>query len=190
MGGETIAYERDHAAVSKAENSRPRHDRITASVYCRKGTRVKERLRVIYIFSRQLADADGGFQRLIDNLLDAVIGNLSSANIRLDHKGHRFALHDSLFAKSLDALKPGRVMALVTSHFTLDRQHAAIREYLAERADFVGAIRLPARSQTGRPLNCRSAQDRSSFRQIRTCFGSRRREHEKFMAELEREDVK
>ena len=53
-------------------------------------------------------------------------------------------MHDYFFAKSVDALKPGGVLALVTSHFTLDKQNAAIREYLAERADFVGAIRLPS----------------------------------------------
>ena len=54
------------------------------------------------------------------------------------------SLHDYFFAKSVDALKPGGVLALVTSHFTLDKQNAAIREYLAEQADFLGAIRLPS----------------------------------------------
>src|SRR5208337_1738007 len=44
----------------------------------------------------------------------------------------------------IDALKPGGVLALVTTHFTLDKQNAAIREYLADKADFVGAIRLPS----------------------------------------------
>src|SRR5208337_4740908 len=44
----------------------------------------------------------------------------------------------------IDALKPGGVLALVTTHFTLDKQNAAIREYLASKADFVGAIRLPS----------------------------------------------
>ena len=48
------------------------------------------------------------------------------------------------FAKSIDALKPGGVLALVTTHFTLDKQNAAIREYLGSKADFVGAIRLPS----------------------------------------------
>ncbi|MCA9194596.1 MAG: DEAD/DEAH box helicase family protein [Planctomycetales bacterium] len=82
--------------------------------------------------------------KLPDNSLDAVIGNVPFANIRLDHKGQRFALHDYFFAKSMDALKPGGVMALVTSHFTMDKQNASIREYLAQQADFVGAIRLPS----------------------------------------------
>ena len=55
-----------------------------------------------------------------------------------------YALHDFFLAKSVDALAPGGVLALVTSHYTLDKQNAAIREYLAERADFLGAIRLPS----------------------------------------------
>ena len=59
-------------------------------------------------------------------------------------RGQKLSLHDFFFAKSLDALKPGGILALVTSHFTLDKQNAAIREYLAERADFLGAIRLPS----------------------------------------------
>ena len=76
--------------------------------------------------------------------LDAVIGNVPFADVKLDHKGQRFSLHDYFFAKSVDALKPGGVLALITSHFTLDKQNGAIREYLAERADFLGAIRLPS----------------------------------------------
>jgi adenine-specific DNA methylase len=48
------------------------------------------------------------------------------------------------FAKSIDALKPGGVLALVTSHYTLDKQNRTIREYLASKADLVGAIRLPS----------------------------------------------
>lgn len=82
--------------------------------------------------------------KLPENRIDAVIGNVPFANIKLDHKGERYSLHDYFFAKSMDALKPGGVLALVTSHFTLDKQNASIREYLADQADFVGAIRLPA----------------------------------------------
>ncbi len=76
--------------------------------------------------------------------LDAVIGNVPFADVKLAHRGARFALHDYFFAKSVDALRPGGVLALVTSHFTLDKQNAAIREYLADRADFLGAARLPS----------------------------------------------
>lgn len=76
--------------------------------------------------------------------IDAVIGNVPFSDLKLDHHGQRFSLHDYFFAKSVDALKPGGVLALVTSHFTLDKQNAAIREYLADKADFMGAIRLPS----------------------------------------------
>ena len=76
--------------------------------------------------------------------LDAVIGNVPFADLKLDYHGQRFSLHDFFFAKSVDSLKPGGVLALVTSHFTLDKQNAAIREFLAARADFLGAFRLPA----------------------------------------------
>jgi N12 class adenine-specific DNA methylase len=83
--------------------------------------------------------------RLPEESIDGVIGNVPFADKpKLDHQGQRFALHDYFFAKSIDALKPGGVLALVTSHYTLDKQNAAIREYLASNADFVGAIRLPS----------------------------------------------
>jgi SAM-dependent methyltransferase len=76
--------------------------------------------------------------------IDAVIGNCPFADIKLEHRGQKFSLHDYFFAKSVDSLKPGGVLALVTSHYTLDKVNASIREYLAERADFLGAIRLPS----------------------------------------------
>jgi N12 class adenine-specific DNA methylase len=82
--------------------------------------------------------------KLPENRIDAVIGNVPFADLKLDYQGQKLSLHDYFFAKSIDALKPGGVLALVTSHFTLDKQNAAIREYLAARADFVGAIRLPS----------------------------------------------
>jgi N12 class adenine-specific DNA methylase len=82
--------------------------------------------------------------KLPENRIDAVIGNVPFADVKLDHRGQKFSLHDYFFAKSMDALKPGGVLALVTSHYTLDKQNAAIREYLGERADFLGAIRLPS----------------------------------------------
>ncbi len=82
--------------------------------------------------------------KLPEDGIDAVIGNVPFSDLKLDHHGQKFSLHDYFFAKSVDALKPGGVLALVTSHYTLDKQNAAIREYLANRADFVGAIRLPS----------------------------------------------
>jgi len=82
--------------------------------------------------------------QLPEDRIDAVIGNVPFADLKLDYRGQKLSLHDYFFAKSVDALKPGGVLALVTSHFTLDKQNAAIREYLASKADFVGAIRLPS----------------------------------------------
>ena len=76
--------------------------------------------------------------------IDAVIGNVPFADLKLDYRGQRLSLHDFFFAKSIEALKPGGVLALVTSRFTLDKQNAAIREILASKADFLGAIRLPS----------------------------------------------
>src|SRR5881296_3800634 len=82
--------------------------------------------------------------RLPEDRIDAVIGNVPFADLRLDYHGTRLALHDFFLAKSLDALKPGGVLALVTSHYTLDKQHPGLRQSLAQQADFLGAIRLPA----------------------------------------------
>jgi len=81
---------------------------------------------------------------LPEGRIDAVIGNVPFADLKLDYHGQKLALHDYFFAKSVDALKPGGVLALVTSHFTLDKQNAGLREYLSDKADFVGAIRLPS----------------------------------------------
>ena len=82
--------------------------------------------------------------KLPEDRIDAVVGNVPFADLKLDYRGQKLSLHDYFFAKSIDALKPGGVMALVTTHFTLDKQNAAIREYLGSKADFVGAIRLPS----------------------------------------------
>ena len=79
-----------------------------------------------------------------DGRLDAVIGNPPFADVRLDYRGKKLPLHDFFLAKSLDALKPGGILALVTSHYTLDKQNAEAREHLADQADFLGAIRLPS----------------------------------------------
>ncbi len=82
--------------------------------------------------------------KLPEDRIDAMIGNVPFADIKLDYHGQKLAIHDYFLAKSVDALKPGGVLAVVTSHFTLDKQNAAIREYLGDKADFVGAIRLPS----------------------------------------------
>lgn len=82
--------------------------------------------------------------KLPEGRIDAVIGNVPFADLKLDYHGQKLSLHDYFFAKSVDALNPGGVLALVTSHFTMDKQNAAIREHLGSVADFLGAIRLPS----------------------------------------------
>ena len=81
-----------------------------------------------------------------DSFFDAVVGNVpfgdfSVADKRYD-KNH-FLIHDYFFAKSLDKLRPGGVMALVTSKGTMDKENPAVRKYIAQRAKLLGAIRLP-----------------------------------------------
>jgi len=81
---------------------------------------------------------------LPEGCIDAVIGNVPFADLKLDYHGQKLSLHDYFFAKSVDSLKPGGILALVTTHYTLDKQNASLREYLGTKADFVGAIRLPS----------------------------------------------
>ena len=81
-----------------------------------------------------------------DSFFDAVVGNVpfgdfSVADKRYDK--HHFLIHDYFFAKSLDKLRPGGVMALVTSKGTMDKESPAVRKYIAQRAELLGAIRLP-----------------------------------------------
>ena len=73
---------------------------------------------------------------LPEGRIDAVIGNVPFADLKLDHRGQKLSLHDYFFAKSIDAVKPGGVLALVTSHYTLDKQNAAVREHLGRRGRF------------------------------------------------------
>jgi N12 class adenine-specific DNA methylase/predicted RNA methylase len=82
--------------------------------------------------------------KLPEGSVDAVIGNPPFADVKVEHRGRKLSLHDFFIAKSLDALKPGGVLAVVTSHYTMDKQNAAAREAMAEKADFLGAIRLPS----------------------------------------------
>ena len=82
--------------------------------------------------------------KLPDGAFDAVIGNPPFADVRLEHRGIKMPLHDFFISKSLDAVRPGGILAVVTSHYTLDKLNAACRESLGERADFLGAVRLPS----------------------------------------------
>ncbi len=81
-----------------------------------------------------------------DSFFDAIVGNVPFGDIRINdrrYNKHNFLIHDYFFAKSLDKLRPGGVMALVTSKGTMDKENPAVRKYIAQRADLLGAIRLP-----------------------------------------------
>ena len=83
---------------------------------------------------------------LPDSFFDCVIGNVPFGDFKVADKRYdkyNFLIHDYFFAKSLDKLRPGGVMALVTSKGTMDKENSAVRKYIAQRADLIGAIRLP-----------------------------------------------
>lgn len=89
-----------------------------------------------------------GFEEtnLPDSFFDAVVGNVPFGDFKVPDKRydkHKFLVHDYFFAKSLDKLRPGGVMALITSKGTMDKENSAVRKYIAQRADLLGAIRLP-----------------------------------------------
>ena len=81
-----------------------------------------------------------------DSFFDAVVGNVPFGDFNVADKRYdknHFLIHDYFFAKSLDKLRPGGVMALVTSKGTMDKENPAVRKYIAQRAELLGAIRLP-----------------------------------------------
>ncbi|MCX7748219.1 MAG: DEAD/DEAH box helicase family protein [Clostridia bacterium] len=81
-----------------------------------------------------------------DNFFDVAIGNVPFGDYKLhDKKYDRYNLncHDYFFIKALDKVRPGGILAFITSKGTLDKENNSVRKYLAERADFIGAIRLP-----------------------------------------------
>ena len=89
-----------------------------------------------------------GFEEtnLPDSFFDGVVGNVPFGDFKVSDKRydkHKFLIHDYFFAKSLDKLRPGGVMAFVTSKGTMDKETLAVRKYIAQRAELLGAIRLP-----------------------------------------------
>lgn len=81
-----------------------------------------------------------------DSFFDGVIGNVPFGDFKVSDKRYdkyNFLIHDYFFAKSLDKLRPGGVMALVTSKGTMDKENSNVRKYIAQRAELIGAIRLP-----------------------------------------------
>ena len=81
-----------------------------------------------------------------DSFFDCVIGNVPFGAYQVSDRRydrHHFMIHDYFIAKSLDLIRPGGVVAVVTSSGTMDKQNLAVRQYIANRAELLGAIRLP-----------------------------------------------
>ena len=89
-----------------------------------------------------------GFERVRfpDNSFDLAVGNVPFGNYQVAdprYDKEHFFIHDYFFGKTLDKVRPGGIVAFITSKGTLDKPNASVREYLAERADLLGAVRLP-----------------------------------------------
>ena len=81
-----------------------------------------------------------------DSFFDCVIGNVPFGAYQVSDRRydrHHFMIHDYFIAKSLDLVRPGGIVAVVTSSGTMDKQNPAVRQYIANRAELLGAIRLP-----------------------------------------------
>ncbi len=89
-----------------------------------------------------------GFEKvqMPDSFFDAAIGNVPFGEFKLPDRRYdknHWLIHDYFFGKTLDKVRPGGIVAFITSKGTMDKENSAVRKYLAQRADLVGAIRLP-----------------------------------------------
>ena len=89
-----------------------------------------------------------GFEKvqMPDSFFDVAVGNVPFGDFKVIDKRydkHHWLIHDYFFGKALDKVRPGGVIAFVTSKGTMDKENSAVRKYLAQRADLIGAIRLP-----------------------------------------------
>ena len=89
-----------------------------------------------------------GFEetKLPDNHFDVVLGNVPFGDFKVIdewYSGQNFLIHDYFFAKALDKVRPGGVVAFITSKGTMDKENPSVRRYIAQRAELLGAIRLP-----------------------------------------------
>ncbi|CAB4211858.1 Helicase/UvrB, N-terminal [uncultured Caudovirales phage] len=101
-----------------------------------------------YLYPQQnILQADYTKKKLPHNFFDLAIGNPPFADITIltdpEYKKNKFSLHDYFFAKTIDRVRPGGLMVFVTSRYTMDKVDDKARAYLAERADLVGAVRMP-----------------------------------------------
>ena len=77
---------------------------------------------------------------------DLAVGNVPFGNYQVNDRAYNklgFSIHNYFFAKALDQVRPGGIVAFLTSRYTMDAKDSAVRQYLAQRADLLGAIRLP-----------------------------------------------
>ena len=86
-----------------------------------------------------------------DNLFDVAIGNVPFGNFKVLDKKYKtnFMIHDFFFQKTIDKVRPNGIIAFITTDGTLDKKDTKVREYIAKRAEFIGAIRLPNNTFTG-----------------------------------------
>ena len=89
-----------------------------------------------------------GFEKvqMPDSFFDVAIGNVPFGDFRVLDKRydkHHWLIHDYFFGKTLDKVRPGGIVAFITSKGTMDKENSAVRKYIAQRADLIGAIRLP-----------------------------------------------
>lgn len=89
-----------------------------------------------------------GFEKTAysDQFFDVMVGNVPFNSIKVDdprYNKHHFPIHDYFIAKSLDKVRPGGMLALITSKFTMDKANSKMRRYIAEKAELIGAVRLP-----------------------------------------------
>lgn len=81
-----------------------------------------------------------------DSFFDVAIGNVPFGQFKVSDKRYdknNFLIHDYFFGKALDQVRPGGVIAFITSKGTMDKENTAVRKYIAQRAELLGAIRLP-----------------------------------------------
>ncbi|MDR1736319.1 MAG: hypothetical protein LBR85_05560, partial [Oscillospiraceae bacterium] len=89
-----------------------------------------------------------GFEetKMPDAFFDLAVGNVPFGDYKVADKRydkHGFSIHDYFFAKTLDQVRPGGIVAFITSKFTMDKKNPEVRRYIAQRADLLGAVRLP-----------------------------------------------
>lgn len=92
--------------------------------------------------------AVNGYEKvdLPDSFFDVAIGNVPFGDFKVSDRKYdknKFLIHDYFFGKTIDKVRPGGVIAFITSKGTMDKQNPEVRKYIAQRAELLGAIRLP-----------------------------------------------